>query len=130
MIDRAAMRRQLFRAALAVAALCLGESASAQHVLDQDTVKEQLASRLGVEVLDIQPAELDGDQVYIVTVMRAGGNSNAAFEVSRIAIDAGTGGLLPPIRMQAAGYLPPDPGRWVPNSNADGRIVRQRTFRD
>lgn len=60
-----------------------------------------LEERLPVRVLDVTRRP-DGN--YGVVVMHRGGNSNAAFKVDRLVIDAESGQPLPMLRHRASGY--------------------------
>ncbi len=77
-------------------------SAIAQ-VTDQDA-KRLVEESYGVEVLGVRASEIDERAVWLVTVMVPGGNSNAAFMVSSLAIDQQTGQLVPSFRHKTSGY--------------------------
>ena len=63
-----------------------------------------IAKAYGVRVLKVVPTRIDGRAAYRVTVMNPGGNSNDAFRVTTIAVDAKTGKLIPQFRHRASGY--------------------------
>lgn len=59
--------------------------------VDQETLKQRVADEFGAEVLKVEESTLDGQEVLYVTMMRHGGNDNAAFKVDTVAFDAETG---------------------------------------
>ena len=76
---------------------------SAAQVTDQEA-KRQVEDSYDVEVLRVRESEIDERAVWLVTFMVPGGNSNAAFMVSSLAIDRQTGDLVPAFRHQTSGY--------------------------
>ena len=80
-----------------VLALGLAGVASAQVKSPADIAAGLEQSR-GVKVLKIEETRVDGRVAYIVSVMNAGANSNAAFQVERILVDAETGAPIPTYR--------------------------------
>ncbi len=76
--------------------------------MSADTASKQIGERFDVEVLKVRPGEIDGRKVWLVTVMRPGGDSNAAFQVHLLAVDQESGELVPSFRHHTDGYsLPP-----------------------
>ena len=59
--------------------------------IDEREAREQVGERFGVEVLKVQPGQLNGQAVWLVTVMNPGSDSNSAFVVSTIALDRASG---------------------------------------
>lgn len=59
--------------------------------VDQDTLKQRVAEEFDAEVLKVEEGTLDGQKVFYVTMMRQGGNDNAAFKVDTVAFHAETG---------------------------------------
>jgi len=55
----------------------------------------------------------------MVTVMKAGGNSNDAFQVTTLAVDQDSGNLVPAFRHGPTGYALPDA------ANRDTRIEQR-----
>jgi hypothetical protein len=99
--------------ALALAASVTLAAAPA-FALSQEEAKTAIAERYEVEVLKVEPGTIDGQRVWIVTVMEPGGTSNAAFRVARLAMDRTTGELVPAFRHDDSGYdLPPGGGRFT-----------------
>jgi Peptidase propeptide and YPEB domain len=72
-----------------------------------DEVKQTLEKQYGVQVLKVEPADLDGKKVYDVRVMRKD-SGNGAFGVTTLTVDAETGKLIPAFRHKASGYTLPD----------------------
>ncbi len=66
---------------------------------DREAVAARLGEAFNAEVLRIEDGEVAGQPVWLVTLMREGGNDNAAFKVDTIAVDPKTGeplrGVLP-----------------------------------
>ena len=104
--------------ALTAAALLLAATAvpAAQAAGSAETASKQIAERYDVQVLKVRPGEIDGREVWLVTVMMPGGNSNGAFQVHVLAVDQQSGNLVPSFRHRADGYtLPPAaPGGSLP----------------
>ena len=118
------------RALIAAAALALVFSAGAAWAaMSPDDVSKKLAQQFGVKVLRVVLGEVDGKKVFLATVMRAGGNSNAAFEVSTLAVDMETGALLPAFRHTKSGYVLSDSGATNTNRNAWSVPESGRTWR-
>lgn len=81
---------------------------AAEAAMSADTASKQIGERFDVEVLKVRPGEIDGRKVWLVTVMRPGGDSNAAFQVHLLAVDQESGELVPSFRHHTDGYsLPP-----------------------
>jgi len=94
-----------------------------------DEVSKKVSQQFGVKVLRVIGAELDGRKVFAVRVMSPGGNSNEAFRVDTLTVDAETGQLLRAFRHLSAGYAlagepPPDTNRNSWSVPADGRVWR------
>lgn len=120
--------RLCFVLASALVVLALPRLAAAQNALTPEAVAEQLTERFGVEVLKVEEAEEAGRQVYVATVMNPGGNSNAAFQVTRLMVDASTGELVSQFRHEAAGYQLPAGSE--PQESLDGRMTRRRSMQE
>jgi hypothetical protein len=106
---------RMFRGLVAVvAAAGLALAAVPAAAMSQEEVKATIAERYEVEVLKVEPGTLDGQRVWMVTVMEPGGTSNAAFRVARLAVDRESGELVPAFRHDRSGYdLPPGGGRFT-----------------
>jgi hypothetical protein len=96
---RRAVRRPVTAARLAVAAVAaclLGPltAAAAGADLDRDTLEKRVAEAFDARVLKVREGTLDGRTVWFVTMMREGGNDNAAFKVDTLAFDPETGAPL------------------------------------
>ena len=103
-----------------------GSAAPAQDGLTPEAAAQQIATRFGVDVLKVTAAEDDGRPVYILTVMNPGGDSDGAFQVTRLMVDRSTGELVPQFRHEAGGYRLP--GGAGPNDAIDGRSIRRRSL--
>lgn len=75
---------------LALALLVAGLPQPAAAI-EREELRRQVAEAFNAEVLKIRKGQVDGQAVWIVTLMREGGNHNAAFKVDTIAVDAETG---------------------------------------
>ena len=75
--------------------------ALAQVSADQAAVR--IGSEFGVEVLRVSAGSIDGIEVWLVTVMNPKGDSNAAFQVTTLAVDKVTGDLVPAFRHGPSG---------------------------
>ncbi len=83
-------------------------AAGAAQAASPDEVKKKIEAAYPVQVLKVEPTDIDGKKAYSVRVMRKGGGGNAAFGVTTLAVDAETGALLPAFRHRASGYRLPD----------------------
>ncbi len=86
-----------FGAVAAIATFCVIAAVPPQAALaaiSADQARESIEKQFGVKVLKITSSTLDGKPVYLLTIMSPGGNSNSAFQVSRIAVDPETGKLV------------------------------------
>jgi hypothetical protein len=92
------------RTSLALAVLL---AAGAAQAASPDEVKKKIEAAYPVQVLKVEPADIDGKKAYSVRVMRKDGG-NAAFGVTTLAVDAETGALLPAFQHRASGYRLPD----------------------
>jgi len=80
--------------------------------VDAETASRQISERYAVEVLRVRPGEIDDREVWFITVMQPGGNSNSAFQVHVLAVDQESGALVPSYRhgIHGATLPPPAPG--------------------
>lgn len=79
--------------------------------LTAEEVEAMVAERYEVEVLKVEADRLEGQAVWMVTVMEPGGTSNGAFRVTRLAVDRQSGELVPAFRHNpSSGYQLPDSG--------------------
>ncbi len=121
-------RRPVFPAICLAAGLLL--AAPAASALTQEEAAALVTERYGVEVLRTQADQIDGQRVWLLTVMEPGGTSNSAFRVTRLAVDRDTGDLVPSFRHGAnSGYqVPGSGGRFtrdtVQPSRAAGTVWR------
>ncbi|MGF1609766.1 MAG: PepSY domain-containing protein [Kiloniellales bacterium] len=116
----------LLSGALLVTQLVFSNSAAA---ISQDEAAQQIAERFAVEVLDVKAGQIDGQAVWLITVMKPGGNRNDAFQVTRLALDRESGELLPAFRHGTSGYELPE--RSVQGERIDLRpdALRSGTWR-
>ncbi len=94
--------RKVAPALAVLAAMAWGAAAFAQ--VTGEAAKLQVEEAYGVEVLSVSPGEIDDRAVWLLTVMVPEGDSNAAFMVTRLAVDQETGDLVPSFRHRASGY--------------------------
>ena len=64
----------------------------------------QLEQAYGVKALKVRAGDVGGRAVWLVTVMKPGSDSNAAFQVNTLAVDQETGELVPAFRHGTSGY--------------------------
>ena len=81
---------------------------AAQAAMQPDEIKKQLEGAYPVQVLRVEPADIDGKPAFAVRVMNKAAGQNGAFGVTTLAVDAETGKLLPAFRHKASGYALPD----------------------
>ena len=82
----------------------------------------------GLKVLKVQETTVEGRPAYLVTVMNSGGNTNSAFQVERVLIDAQTGAAIPTFRHGATGVDVITGPEFEPTHEGDGRTMRRETF--
>ncbi len=87
--DRICVRRAV--GVLALAAAMMLAAPTAMAAMSKDQVAQKIEKEFKVKVLRVEPATVDGKQIFAVTVMSAGGDWNHAFQVNTIAVDAATG---------------------------------------
>jgi hypothetical protein len=69
-----------------------------------DDVKKRLESVYPVQVLGVEPTEIDGKPAFLVRVMNKAPGGNDAFAVTILAVDADTGELISAFRHRSSGY--------------------------
>jgi hypothetical protein len=113
---------------LSVGLSLVGMDAAAQASLSPEEVKELISSRFNVEVLRVTAIEGEGGEpAYRVVVMVPPANSNEAFRVSMLIVDARSGQLVPQFRHRREGYDLPS-SRAAARENS-GPVSRRETFR-
>lgn len=119
-------------AAIAVAAILAATAstpASAQR-LTAAAAAQQVSETYGVEVLRVREVQHDdGRRAYAITVMAPGGNTNNAFQVTTLLIDARTGELIPQYRQTPTGQEFSGASSNVPRTEADGPALRRLSNR-
>jgi hypothetical protein len=119
------------RVALIAGALALGASwagaALAQVKSPADLAAEIEKSR-GVKVLKLKETRVDGRPAYIVSVMNPSADSNAAFQVEQILIDAETGAPILTYRHGPTGWSEAPGPDFTPPHEGDGPAMRRMTF--
>ena len=106
-------KRHLTATALALLAgvVLLSPSALRAEVGEAEAAAK-IAEEYGVRVLKVREGEIDGAAVWLVTVMKGGGDKNDAYMVTTLAVDRNSGELLPIFRHRPSGYdLPAGPSR-------------------
>jgi hypothetical protein len=87
------------------AALLLAGTA---HAVTPDEVKQKIEKAHPVQVLKVEPTDVDGRAAFSVRVMSKDTRTNGGFGVSTLTVDAETGQLIPAFRHQASGYTLPE----------------------
>ena len=107
------MRR--FAAALVASSLVAGAALAAAT---PDDIKKRLESAYPVQVLRVEPSDVDGRPAFLVRVMNKSAGGNDAFGVTTLAVDRESGELIPAFRHRQSGYaLPDDAGREPKETN-------------
>ena len=88
-----------------------------------DQTSARIGSEFGVEVLRVRAGSVDGIEVWLVTVMNPKGDSNAAFQVTTLAVDKATGDLVPAFRHGPSGTA----ADWAVRLQADQRPEAPRS---
>lgn len=76
--------------------------------ISSEDAGRKVAEEFSVTVLRVRAGVLDDTPVWLVTVMKAGGNRNDAFQVTTLAVDQESGELVPSFRHGASGYTLPE----------------------
>jgi len=92
--------------------LVLAPGSDAAAEVSKDAAAQQVEESFSVEVLKVRDSDLDGTPVWLVTFMVPGGNSNAAFQVSTVAVEKSSGRLLPSFRHRNNGVALPGSRTW------------------
>ncbi len=94
--------------AIAMAAVFLAMPMPVAAEISSEEAARMVAEQYSVKVLRVRAAVIDNTPVWLVTVMKAGGNTNDAFQVTTLAVDQESGKLVPSFRHGASGYRYPD----------------------
>jgi uncharacterized membrane protein YkoI len=92
------MRWRHLVAATALTAVGIAALPSAA-AMTADQIKKQVESVSGGKVLKIEPREVGTLKGYAVTIMNPGGNTNSAFQVYTVIVDAENGTIVPEHRL-------------------------------
>lgn len=120
--------RLLFAAAAIVVAAVAVSPAPAQSPGDK-ALANKVAKQFGVTVLRTEDGKIDGKAVVFVTVMKGGGNSNDAFQVTTLAVDPATGNLVSQYRTTPTGQQDLGPRPHSPSTDESGQVIRQWSSR-
>lgn len=112
-----------------VLALVLRPGAAA--ALTKEEAERKVAEAYGVEVISkkTRAGEIDGRPVWFLTVMNPGGDFNAAFQVTTLAVDRDSGELVPAFRHRPSGYELPGAGSRDDKDSLRPDAARTRTWR-
>ncbi len=94
--------------AIALAAVILAMPMPVAAEVTSEEAARIVAEQYSVKVLRVRAAVIDNTPVWLVTVMKAGGNTNDAFQVTTLAVDQESGELVPSFRHGASGYRYPE----------------------
>jgi hypothetical protein len=81
-----------------------------------------------VKVLKLKETQVDGRTAYIVSIMNLGTDSNAAFQVEQILVDAETGAPIPTYRHGPTGWSEAPGPDFTPPHEGGGPAMRRMTF--
>jgi hypothetical protein len=76
--------------------------------VSSEEAARKIAEEYAVTVLRVRAGVVGNTPVWLVTVMRAGGNFNGAFQVTTLAVDQESGKLVPEFQHSANGYRFPE----------------------
>ncbi len=88
--------------ALAMVIIATAAPVPAAAVTESQAVR-MIEETYEVEVLRARAGQIDGRQVWLLTVMNRGGDFNTAFQVNILAVDRETGKLVPAFRHGPSG---------------------------
>ena len=99
--------KHVLAAALAGAVLLFAGSA-AQAQVSESEARQMIEGSYPVQVLKATEGEVDGQAVWLLTVMNDGGDFNEAFQVNTLAVSKADGTLVPSFSHGSSGYnVPP-----------------------
>ena len=91
-------------------------------------ITAEIEKSRGLKVLKLQETTVDGRPAYLATVMNNGDNTNSAFQVQRVLIDAETGAPISTFRHGSTGVdVNPGP-QFEPTHEGGGPTMRRETF--
>ena len=123
-----AIRLVVLAAFVAFAGSVIATGQAAAQVSEQQAA-EKIAETYDVEVLRTREGEVDGEPVWLVTVMEPGGNSNSAFRVATLAVSQSTGELVPAFQHRSSGYTLPGEEAGTPRSANQPLNMQQGIWR-
>ncbi len=89
--------------ALAAAIFVFAVPGTGSAAVTQSQAVKMVEEAFDVEVLRARAGQIDGRQVWLLTVMNRGGDFNTAFQVNTLAVDQETGKLVPAFRHGPSG---------------------------
>jgi len=92
--------------ALAVAIIAAAAPIPAAATMTESEAVRMIKETYDVEVLRTRTGQIEGPQVWLLTVMNRGGDFNTAFQVNTLAVDQETGRLVPAFRHGPSGVRP------------------------
>ena len=105
------------------------EGTGQEPLLGEEEIRSLVREGLGVEVLNTEVVERGGRQVYAVTAMNPPGDTNDAFMIRTLLVDATTGALLGRVPDMPRTALDPSPGAAATGLEGSGPEIRRRTYR-
>ncbi len=116
--------------AVALGVLAAASTPASAQRLTAAAAAQQVEETYGVEVLRVREMRLeDGGLAYAVTVMAPGGDTNDAFQVTTLAIDARTGDLISQYRQTPTGQEISGAPSNIPRTEVDGPALRRLSNR-
>jgi hypothetical protein len=82
--------------------------AGAAQAMSADEVKQRLEKAYPVQVLKVEPTDIDGRPGFAVRVMNKDTRGNGGFGVTTLMVDGDSGQLVPAFRHQTSGYTVPE----------------------
>lgn len=101
----------------------------AANGMSKEAVTTSVEKAHGVKVLRIEEADHNGTPIYLVTVMNPAGDFNAAFQVTRLAVDRASGNLVSQYRTTPTGQVHSGAETRTPTADGSGTLIRQQTHR-
>ncbi len=89
-----------------VVALASGVAAGRAAAMSGEEAAAKIEAAYGVEALRVRGGTVGGAQVWLITVMKPGADSNDAFQVTTLAVDKASGELVPAYRHGPHGTIP------------------------
>jgi hypothetical protein len=127
-MERACQRMGIGPGLAAAVVMAVWAGVAVAEVKSPADITAEIEKSRSLKVLKLKETAVDGRPAYLVTVMNSGGNTNSAFQVERILIDAETGAAISTFRHSATGVDLGTGPEFEPTHEGGGLTMRRETF--